>query len=270
MAFNSIFTNMFNTKGNIIFPAFQDSASPIMEGIVNLHNYIFFYLLVVLIFVLFMIYNILTVYFYYVNNPNTESEIFFRYILLKNLRIVHGTWLEIIWTIIPSLVLVLIAIPSFALLYSMDEIINPSLTLKIIGYQWYWAYEYSDYNTKNRESINFDSYMIDENDLNIGDFRLLEVDNEAVLPINTHIRIILTAADVLHSWAVPSLGIKTDAVPGRLNQIPLFIKREGVYYGQCSELCGVNHGFMPIVVKACSLQGYLDWLATNFNLIKNV
>jgi cytochrome c oxidase subunit 2 len=253
----------------LIFPSFQDSASPIMEGIVNLHNYIFFYLVVVLIFVLFMLYNILMVYFYYVNSPSNADELLFRYVVLKNLKIVHGTWLEIIWTLLPSLILVLIAIPSFALLYSMDEIINPSLTLKVIGYQWYWAYEYSDYNTRTRNSIAFDSYMIDENDLKKGDLRLLEVDNEAVLPVNTHIRVLLTAGDVLHSWAVPSLGVKTDAVPGRLNQIPMFIKRQGVYYGQCSELCGVNHGFTPIVIKACSLDSYLNWLTNNFNSARN-
>lgn len=254
--------------GSVIFPSFQDSASPIMEGIVNLHNYIFFYLIVILVFVLFMVYNILTVYFFYVNFPAQSSELLFRYTILKNLKIVHGTWLEIIWTIVPSIILVLIAIPSFALLYSMDEVINPSLTLKVIGYQWYWAYEYSDYNSKSRNSLSFDSYMIDENDLKLGDLRLLEVDNEAVLPVGTHIRIILTAGDVLHSWAIPSLGIKTDAVPGRLNQIPIFIKRQGVYYGQCSELCGVNHGFMPIVLKVCTLDTYLSWLTTNFNASK--
>lgn len=269
MSFLNLINNNYVKVGSqLIFPSFQDSASPIMEGIVNLHNYIFFYLTMVLIFVLFMMYNILTVYFYYVNNPSNSDELLFRYVIFKNLKIVHGTWLEIIWTLVPSLILVFIAIPSFALLYSMDEIINPSLTLKVIGYQWYWAYEYSDYNTKTRNSIAFDSYMIDENDLRKGDLRLLEVDNEAVLPVNTHIRVLLTAGDVLHSWAIPSLGVKTDAVPGRLNQIPMFIKRQGVYYGQCSELCGVNHGFMPIVIKACSLDNYLNWLTTNFSSSK--
>jgi cytochrome c oxidase subunit 2 len=186
-------------------------------------------------------------------------------VVLANGNIVHGTVLEIVWTLVPSLILVFIAIPSFALLYSMDEVISPSLTLKVTGYQWYWAYQYSDYNsTSGRGSLSFDSYMVDENDLNVGDLRLLEVDNEAVLPVNTHVRVILTAADVLHSWAIPSLGVKTDAVPGRLNQIPVFIKREGVFYGQCSELCGVNHGFMPIVLKVCSLENYLHWVSSNF------
>jgi cytochrome c oxidase subunit 2 len=244
---------------------FQDSASPIMEGIINLHNYIFFYLIVILIFVLFMIYNLIAVYSNPVNQPKSLNQLLFRSVILKNIKVIHGTWIEIIWTLIPSIILVFIAIPSFALLYSMDEVIRPSLTLKVTGYQWYWAYQYSDYNSENRKSISFDSYMIDENDLNIGDLRLLEVDNEAVLPVNTHIRIILTAADVLHSWAIPSLGVKTDAVPGRLNQIPLFIKREGVFYGQCSELCGVNHGFMPIVIKATNLNTYLDWVNNNSN-----
>jgi len=264
---NIILNNsIFNLNGGLKLPLyFQDSASPIMEGIVNLHNYIFFYLIVILIFVLFMIYNLIATYSFSVVKPTAVKELLFRSIILKNIKVIHGTWLEIIWTLIPSIILVFIAVPSFALLYSMDEVIRPSLTLKVIGYQWYWAYQYSDYNSETRKSISFDSYMIDENDLSLGDLRLLEVDNEAVLPVNTHIRIILTAADVLHSWAIPSLGVKTDAVPGRLNQIPLFIKREGVFYGQCSELCGVNHGFMPIVLKATNLNTYLDWVNTNSN-----
>jgi len=244
---------------------FQDPASPIMEGIINLHNYIFFYLVIILVFVLFMLYNLLVVHFKFIKRPRSAKQLLYRSVLFLNRRVVHGTWLEIIWTLIPSFVLMFIAVPSFALLYSMDEVISPSLTLKVTGYQWYWAYQYSDYSSRSKpNNVSFDSYMIDENDLKFGDLRLLEVDNEAVLPVNTHIRIILTAGDVLHSWAVPSLGVKTDAVPGRLNQIPLYIKRQGVYYGQCSELCGVNHGFMPIVLKVCSTNAYLDWLTTNF------
>lgn len=176
---------------------------------------------------------------------------------------VHNTRLEIIWTIIPTIILIFIAVPSFILLYSLDEVINPSVTLKAIGHQWYWSYEYSDYTEEN--SINFDSYMITENDLENGQFRLLEVDNRVVLPINTHIRVLITAGDVLHSWAVPSMNVKADAVPGRLNQLTLFIKRPGVYYGQCSELCGVNHAFMPIVVEAVSLWNYSNWLSSRFS-----
>jgi cytochrome c oxidase subunit 2 len=176
---------------------------------------------------------------------------------------VHNTKLEIIWTIIPTIILIFIAVPSFILLYSLDEVINPSITLKAIGHQWYWSYEYSDYTEEN--SINFDSYMITENDLEIGQFRLLEVDNRIVLPVNTHIRVLITAGDVLHSWAVPSMNVKADAVPGRLNQLTLFIKRPGVYYGQCSELCGVNHAFMPIVIEAVSLWNYSNWLSSRFS-----
>lgn len=239
---------------------FQDSATPIMEGIVNLHNYIFFFLIVVFVFTAYMLANTIYVYYRDLSYPKSLTHIFWRFEVLRNLNVTHGTLLEIVWTIIPSLILVAIAIPSFALLYAMDEVIAPVLTLKVIGYQWYWAYQYSDYNNAAHGSLAFDSYMLDEGELKQGDLRLLEVDNEVVLPVNTHIRVMLTAADVLHSWAVPSFGVKTDAVPGRLNQIPLFIKREGVFYGQCSELCGVNHGFMPIVVKAVNVNDYFGWV----------
>ncbi|CAH8307723.1 unnamed protein product [Eruca vesicaria subsp. sativa] len=137
-----------------------------------------------------------------------------------------------------------IAIPSFALLYSMDEVVvDPAITIKAIGHQWYWTYEYSDYNSSDEQSLTFDSYMIPEEDLELGQSRLLEVDNRVVVPAKTHLRIIVTSADVPHSWAVPSSGVKCDAVPGRLNQISILVQREGVYYGQCSEICGTNHAF---------------------------
>jgi len=177
-------------------------------------------------------------------------------------KTVHGTTIELVWTIVPSLILVVIAIPSFSLLYSMDEVIDPAITLKVVGHQCYWSYEYSDYNTSEEDTINFDSYMIAEDDLELGQLRLLEVDNRVVLPINTHIRVLITSTDVIHAWAVPSLGVKCDAYPGRLNQINTFIKREGVFHGQCSELCGVNHGFMPIVVEAVSLTDYVSWVSS--------
>jgi cytochrome c oxidase subunit 2 len=176
-------------------------------------------------------------------------------------KMVHGTTIELIWTIVPSLILVTIAIPSFALLYSMDEVIDPAITLKVIAHQWYWSYEYSDYNTSDEDSIAFDSYMIQEDDLELGQLRLLEVDNRVILPVNTHIRVLITSTDVIHNWAIPSLGIKCDAYPGRLNQVNTFIKREGIFHGQCSELCGVNHGFMPIVVEAVSLKDYVSWVS---------
>jgi cytochrome c oxidase subunit 2 len=154
----------------------------------------------------------------------------------------------------------LLLFPSFALLYSIDEVIDPTLTIKCIGHQWYWSYEYSDFESK-LGTINFDSYMIPEDELELGELRLLEVDNRIVLPQNTHIRVLVTAADVLHSWAVPSLGIKVDACTGRLNQTSLFLLRDGVFFGQCSEICGVGHANMPIVVESVSLDKYVSWLA---------
>lgn len=226
---------------------FQDAGTPIMQGIVDLHHDICFFLLVILVFVLWVLFRTL-LFFRETKHPTPE-------------KILHGSTIEIAWTIAPSLILVLIAVPSFALLYSMDEVVNPSVTVKAIGHQWYWSYEYSDYNQSDEQSLAFDSYMIPEDDLELGQLRLLEVDNRVVLPVSTPIRVIITSADVLHSWAVPSLGIKCDAVPGRLNQTPIFIKREGVFYGQCSELCGANHGFMPIVVEAVSREDYISWVS---------
>lgn len=228
---------------------FQDPATPIMQGIIDLHHDIVFFMIFVLVFVLWMITRTLY-HFHSTKNPVPE-------------KIIHGTAIEIAWTMTPSLILVLIAVPSFALLYSLDEVVDPAVTIKAIGHQWYWSYEYSDYShSKLDQSLAFDSYMIPDDDLELGQLRLLEVDNRVVVPANTHLRVIITAADVLHSWAVPSLGAKCDAVPGRLNQIPLFIKREGVFYGQCSELCGANHAFMPIVVEAVSLEDYISWIST--------
>lgn len=222
---------------------FQDAATPVMQGIIDLHHDIFFFIVFVTCFVVWMLGRTLS-HFHHTKQPIPE-------------KIVHGTAIEIAWTVTPSLILILIAVPSFALLYSMEEVVDPALTFKAIGHQWYWSYEYSDY----PETIAFDSYMIPEEDLEVGQLRLLEVDNRVVLPVDTHIRVIITAADVLHSWAVPSLGVKCDAVPGRLNQVSTFIQREGVFYGQCSEICGTNHGFMPIVVEAVSLDNYITWIA---------
>lgn len=229
---------------------FQDSATPIMEGIVNLHNDLMFFLIVIAIFVIWMLTRTLMIYIKS-NNPVASN-------------IVHGTAIEIAWTVTPSLILMMVAIPSFALLYSMDEMVDPIITLKVIGHQWYWSYEYSDYiaNETLEKSLNYDSYMIPEEDLELGQLRLLEVDNRVLLPIGSHVRAVVTAADVIHSWAIPSLGIKCDGIPGRLNQIGIFIKREGVYYGQCSEICGVNHGFMPIVIEAVNLTNYVNWIKT--------
>ena len=228
--------------------SFQDPATPIMQGIIDLHHDIMFFVVVINIFVLWMLVRTLQIFS---KNVNPQPE-----------KITHGTFIEIVWTVTPSLILVVIAIPSFALLYSMDEIVDPALTLKALGHQWYWSYEYTDYNTSDEPAIAFDSDMIADDDLELGQLRLLEVDNRVVLPVATHIRVLVTSADVLHSWAVPSLGVKCDAVPGRLNQLSLFLQREGIFYGQCSELCGANHGFMPIVVESVSLDDYLEWVAT--------
>ena len=178
----------------------------------------------------------------------------------KSRFVVHGTLIEIVWTVIPSLILIIVALPSFALLYSIDEIVDPALTLKCIGNQWFWSYEYSDFESQSCATIRFESYVIAEDDLEFGTLRLLEVDNRVVLPLKTHIRVLITAADVLHSWAIPSLGIKLDACPGRLNQTSLYILRNGVFFGQCSEICGSAHGAMPIAIKSVDSERFLLWL----------
>jgi len=148
----------------------------------------------------------------------------------------------------------------------MDEIIQPTITFKAIGHQWYWSYEYSFISKNfNIKKLNFDSNLVFENELNLGELRLLQVDKVFVLPINTHINVIVTSYDVIHSFALPNLGFKIDAIPGRLNKFPLFIKREGVYYGQCSELCGVNHGFMPIIIKGVKFNVFHNWVQKNLN-----
>lgn len=226
---------------------FQDPASPVMEEIINFHNYMMIYLAFVVMGVLWMMFAIL---YHFKKSTRFISHKF----------LIHGTLIELIWTITPALILVSIAFPSFKLLYLIDEIIDPAITIKVIGNQWYWSYEYSDYATLGGKSIEFDSYMVPENELQIGDFRLLEVDNRVIVPVDTHVRVIVTAADVLHAWAVPSLGVKLDAVPGRLNQTSFLAFREGVFYGQCSEICGVNHAFMPIVVETVKLDQYCSYI----------
>lgn len=243
---------------------FQDPATPIMEGIINFHNHIMFFLVITGLFVCWLLFRCCVLYSWE-NNPTVDN-------------FTHSTKLEIIWTVVPALVLMVIAIPSFALLYSMDEMLDPAITLKVIGHQWYWSYEYSDYNhlTEENEGLNFDSYMIAEEDLTVGAFRLLEVDHRVVLPVNTHIRVLVTAADVLHSWAVPAFGVKKDAVPGRLNETWFKPEKTGIFYGMCSELCGVNHQSMPIEIHVVTEQEFNDWVeesklkyAAKNNLIAN-
>lgn len=167
----------------------------------------------------------------------------------------HNTLVEVIWTVVPIMILIVIMIPSLKLLYYTDRIETPDMTIKAIGYQWYWGYQYVD-----EDDLSFEALLVEEGDLKPGQLRLLTTDNAIVLPIDTNIRVLVTAEDVIHSWAMPSLGVKIDAVPGRLNETWIRIEKEGMYYGQCSELCGTGHGFMPIMLKAVSKDDYAKWL----------
>jgi cytochrome c oxidase subunit 2 len=244
---NLIFNPILNDSPEQWQIGFQDSAAPGFEGIIDLHDSIFFYLIVISIGVFWMLFSIM-INFSYKNSP-----IVYKY---SN----HGTLIELIWTITPALVLIAIAFPSFRLLYMLDEVVTPIMTIKVIGHQWYWSYEYADFVNENDEAIDFDSYMVPDSDLEVGQLRLLEVDNKIVVPANAHIRLVVTSTDVIHDFAVPSLGLKIDAVPGRLNQTSFIALRPGIFRGQCSEICGVYHGFMPIALKALPYEEFLFWL----------
>nr|YP_010117199.1 cytochrome c oxidase subunit II [Downesia tarsata]QPM99427.1 cytochrome c oxidase subunit 2 [Downesia tarsata] len=169
--------------------------------------------------------------------------------------LLEGQTIEIIWTVLPALTLMFIAIPSLKLIYLMDEISNPLISIKTIGHQWYWTYEYSDF-----KNIEFDSYMIPSKDLENFQFRLIEVDNRMVIPYKSQIRMLVTSSDVIHSWAIPSLGVKVDATPGRINQFSFSCFRTGLFIGQCSEICGTNHSFMPIVIESISPKYFINWM----------
>lgn len=240
MEINKIWHGDYPVMGQI---GFQDPATPVMEAITNFHNYAMLYLVFIITGVLWILGEIVSRY----NSGKT---------VIAHKYMVHGTILEIVWTITPAVILIGIAFPSFKLLYLMDEVIDPGITIKAVGHQWYWSYEYSDYILQDGTRVEYDSYMVGTDDLEEGGIRLFEVDNRVVVPSNTHVRVVVTAADVIHSWAVPSLGVKVDGIPGRLNQTYFMANREGVYYGQCSELCGVNHAFMPIVVEVTDLAKY--------------
>ena len=178
-----------------------------------------------------------------------------------NQRLLEIQIVEWVWTIIPAALLLQIALPSLLLLYILDESVDSSLTLKTIGHQWYWRYEYRDFwSIRNEANLEFDSYIIPTDELRDRIFRLLDVDNRTVVPIHTQVRILISSADVLHSWTVPSLGVKADAVPGRLNQVKFIGQRPGLYFGQCSEICGSNHSFMPIVVELVNLDTFSKWV----------
>uniref|UniRef100_UPI0030DEAD0D cytochrome c oxidase subunit II n=1 Tax=Euphyes dukesi TaxID=1478503 RepID=UPI0030DEAD0D len=213
----------------------QNSASPLMEQIIFFHDHTLIILIMITIFVSYMM---LSLFFNkYINRFLLEQQM-----------------IEMIWTILPAIILIFIAFPSLRLLYLLDELNNPLITLKSIGHQWYWSYEYSDF-----FNIEFDSYMIQAPN-NTDNFRLLDVDNRIIIPMNNQIRILVTATDVIHSWTIPSLGVKVDANPGRLNQTNFFINRPGIYYGQCSEICGANHSFMPIVIESISIKNFINWI----------
>nr|AIT58423.1 cytochrome c oxidase subunit 2 [Coptotermes acinaciformis acinaciformis] len=215
----------------------QDGASPIMEQLVFFHDHVLMIMLMITTTVSYMMITL-------IRNKQTS-----RFML-------EGQMIETTWTIAPAIILVFIAMPSLRLLYLMDEVHNPSLTLKAVGHQWYWSYEYSDF-TK----LEFDSYMIPQEEQQESTFRLLDTDNRIVLPMNSPIRMIVTAADVLHSWTIPSLGVKTDATPGRLNQTSFSISRPGILYGQCSEICGANHSFMPITIESVPAKYFINWIS---------
>nr|WCS92026.1 cytochrome c oxidase subunit 2 [Dyscolus diopsis] len=214
----------------------QDSASPLMEQLTFFHDHTM------------MILTMITMLVGYLMMALFFNKYINRYLL-------EGQTIEVIWTVLPAITLVFIALPSLRLLYLLDEVSNPSITLKSLGHQWYWSYEYSDF-----KKLEFDSYMIPTNELEINGFRLLDVDNRIVLPFNTQIRVLVTAMDVIHSWTIPALGVKIDATPGRLNQSNFFMNRSGLFYGQCSEICGANHSFMPIVIESVPTNTFVKWI----------
>lgn len=225
----------------------SEPASISMEGILLFNQHLLFVLVLIIVFVGWILIHTIIQFIEIENSLQT--------------KFVHSKELEVIWTTIPALILLVLAIPSFTLLYAMDEIAEPELSLKVLGHQWFWSYEISDFTScsNSQQSLKYVSYMLVLEGLpksKLGYFRLLETNKRVVLPVNTHLRLLISAADVLHSWTIPSFGLKVDACPGRLNQINLFIKRVGVFFGQCSEICGVNHGFMPIAVVSLSTNQF--------------
>nr|YP_009414911.1 cytochrome c oxidase subunit II [Lymantria umbrosa]ASL06221.1 cytochrome c oxidase subunit II [Lymantria dispar dispar]AST23699.1 cytochrome c oxidase subunit II [Lymantria dispar asiatica]AST23712.1 cytochrome c oxidase subunit II [Lymantria dispar japonica]AST23738.1 cytochrome c oxidase subunit II [Lymantria dispar]AST23725.1 cytochrome c oxidase subunit II [Lymantria dispar japonica] len=214
----------------------QNSASPLMEQIIFFHDHTLIILIMITILVGYLMISLL----------------FNKYI---NRFLLEGQMIEVIWTILPAITLIFIALPSLRLLYLLDELNNPLITLKSIGHQWYWSYEYSDF-----KNIEFDSYMVKSDNMKLDNFRLLDVDNRIVLPMNNQIRIMVTATDVIHSWTIPALGVKIDANPGRLNQTNFFISRPGIFFGQCSEICGTNHSFMPIMIESIPIKNFINWI----------
>ncbi|YP_337796.1 cytochrome c oxidase subunit II (mitochondrion) [Saccoglossus kowalevskii] len=216
----------------------QDAASPIMEELIYFHDHTLIILTLIITVVFYVLASLL---------HNTFTNRF----LLESQQI------ETAWTLIPAIILIFIALPSLRLLYLMDEINDPHLTIKATGHQWYWSYEYTDYES---DDLSFDAYMIPTSDLEPWEPRLLETDARIIAPTHSPIRILVTSDDVLHSWTIPALGLKMDAIPGRLNQITFYAPRSGVFYGQCSEICGANHSFMPIVLETVPLEEFEAWV----------
>jgi cytochrome c oxidase subunit 2 len=220
---------------------FQEPVTPVMHQISEIHNMVMMVIscigILILGLVLYAVWR-----FRESKNP-------------KPAKFSHNTTLEIIWTVIPILILIVISIPTFKLIYYMDRVPNADMTVKVVGHQWYWSYEYPDHG-----DFGFDSYIIPDEQLQPGQPRLLTVDNPIVVPVNKNIRIIATSADVIHSWSVPSFGVKKDTVPGRINETWFQAEKEGMFYGQCSELCGPQHGFMPIAVKVVSEEVFEKWV----------
>ena len=242
-----LFTTVYTTGSFADQPkqwqlGFQDAASQSMREIVNFHNNLLLPVIIAIsVFVLFlMIYTCIR--FRASKNPNPSKT-------------THNVTVEVLWTLIPCLILIVMAVPSFKILYKQDTIPKADLTIKAVGYQWYWGYEYPD------ENIIFESYMIKEENLKENQPRLLTVDNEVVVPVNKVVKVLITANDVLHAWALPSFGVKRDAVPGRINETWFKAEKVGTYYGQCSELCGIQHAFMPITVRVVTDEEYATWLA---------
>nr|ACC94975.1 cytochrome c oxidase subunit II [Zaprionus lineosus] len=219
----------------------QDSASPFLEQLIFFHDHALLILVMITVLVGYLMFML------FFNN----------YI---NRFLLHGQLIEMIWTILPAIILLFIAFPSLRLLYLLDEINEPTITLKSIGHQWYWSYEYSDFN-----NIEFDSYMIPTNEFTTEGFRLLDVDNQVVIPMNSQIRILVTAADVIHSWTIPALRLKVDGTPGPLNQTNFLLNRPGFIFWQCSEICGANHSFMPIVIESIPVNYFIKWISNNVN-----
>ena len=216
----------------------QDAASPVMVQLISFHDHAIAVLVLILTLVSYGLFSLCL------------SSYSSRYTF-------EAQAIETVWTILPAVILLFLALPSLRLLYLIDEVSGPSLTLKTIGHQWYWSYEYSDFN-----KLEFDSYIVPTDELVPGQYRLLEVDNRAVVPMYSEVRLLVTAADVIHSWTVPSLGVKVDAIPGRLNQLGFTLTRPGVFYGQCSEICGANHSFMPIVIESVDRTSFISWISS--------